>query len=350
MLTSEHTRRGLPFEGGKENWKSPLSVHWSASSVLILAIFGALLFVPVLSYVLGHTYYMDVVSRMMILGLAAVGLNIALGYGGMVSFGHALYLGIGAYAVGVMSAHGIDSGLLHLIAALIIGTAIAIIVGHISLKTSGMAFIMITLAFTQMFYFLAISLKQYGGDDGLPIATRSVLPGLDLNNPYQFYALVFVGLSLAVYLSHRLVRSRFGMVLRGCKQNSRRVYALGFPANRYKLTAYVISAQIVLVAGVLLGNLALFASPSYLSWALSGDLILMCVLGGLGTLVGPLVGAIAFVGLEEFLSTMPIELPGQLSELVMTHWLGFFGVFIVLVVLFLRRGLYGAFVKEAHHD
>lgn len=315
-----------------------------------IAIFFLLCLVPFVSYFLGHTYYLDLVSRIMILGLAAIGLNIILGYGGMVSFGHALYLGVGAYAVGILAQYGVHSALLQLAVAIAVGTAIAYGVGYICLKVSGMAFIMITLAFAQMFYFLAISLKQYGGDDGLQITVRSHVPGIDLSNPYQFYVLVLAILAIVAFLSHRLIRSRFGTVIRGCKQNTRRMYALGFSSKRYQLLAYVISAQIVVLAGVLLANLAMFASPSYMSWTLSGDLILMCVLGGLGTLLGPLVGAAAFVGLEEFLSTMPIALPGNAADLITTHWLGFFGVFIVLVVIFMRRGIYGIFTaKGADH-
>ncbi|TAL76746.1 MAG: branched-chain amino acid ABC transporter permease [Burkholderiaceae bacterium] len=336
---------------GFDNMPPMLQQRRMKASLPAIAIFLALCLVPVVSHFLGHTYYLDLVSRIMILGLAAIGLNIILGYGGMISFGHALYLGVGAYAVGILAQYGVDSALLQLAAALIFGTVIAYGVGYVCLKVSGMAFIMITLAFAQMFYFLAISLKEYGGDDGLQITARSHIPGIDLSNPYQFYVLVLAILAIATYLAHRLVRSRFGTVVRGCKQNSRRMVALGFSARRYQLLAYVISAQIVVLAGVLLANLALFASPSYMSWTLSGDLILMCVLGGLGTLLGPLVGAAAFVGLEEFLSTMPIDLPGNVTDLITTHWLGFFGVFIVLVVLFMRRGIYGIFTaKGAYHD
>ena len=322
---------------------------WRALPAVCICL--AFCLVPVYSYFLGHTYYMELVCRIMILGMAAAGLNLILGYGGMVSFGHALYLGIGAYAVGILAAHGVDSALIQLAAALSIGLCVSCVVGYICLKASGMAFIMITLAFAQMFYFLAISLKQYGGDDGLSIAVRSRLPGMDLDNPFHFYLLVLVLLALVVFALHRIVRSRFGTVIRGCKQNTRRMYALGFPALRYKLCAYVISAQIVVLAGMLLANLALFAAPSYMSWTLSGDLILMCVLGGLGTLIGPVVGAIAFVGLEEFLSTMPLDLPGDLNALVTDHWLGFFGVIVVLVVMFMRSGIYGVFAgKERGHD
>jgi len=246
----------------------------------------------------------------------------------------------------ILSRHAVDAGLVQLGVALSIGLVVACVVGVICLKASGMAFIMITLAFAQMFYFLAISLKQYGGDDGLAIASRSQVPWVDMDSPYQFYALVLVLLAAVVMSSSRLVRSRFGTVIRGCKQNTPRMYALGFPAMRYKLCAYVISAEIVVLAGMLLANLAMFAAPSYMSWTLSGDLILMCVLGGLGTLLGPLVGAVAFVGLEEFLSTMPIDLPGDLEGTIMTHWLGFFGAIVVLVVIFMRRGIYGVFTDR----
>jgi len=214
------------------------------------AVFLALCLVPVAAHLLGQPFWLALVARIMILGLAAVGLNLVLGYGGMVSLGHAMYLGIGAYSVGILSAHGVDSGLVHLAVALAVGAAVALVVGLICLKTSGMAFIMITLAFAQMFYFLAISLKQYGGDDGLTIALHSRVPGLSLDDPYQFYLLVLAVLAAACALCHRLVGSRFGMVLRGSRQNPRRMQALGFPILRYRLAAYVLSAMIVVVAGV----------------------------------------------------------------------------------------------------
>jgi len=313
-------------------------------------VFLALCLVPAVAYWIGQPFWLGLVARIMILGLAAAGLNLVLGYGGMVSLGHAMYLGIGAYSVGILSAHGVEAGAAHLAVALAIGGAVAVAVGFVCLKTSGMAFIMITLAFAQMFYFLAVSLKQYGGDDGLTIAMHSRIPGLDLENPYQFYLLVLGVLAVVCGLSHRLVHSRFGMVLRGSRQNPRRMLALGFPTFRYRLAAYVLSAQIVVVAGFLLANLARFASPSYMSWTLSGDLVLMCVLGGMGTLLGPIVGAAAFVLLEEFLSGMPLDLPPAVADLVRTHWLGFFGAFVVAVVLFARRGLYGALTAGGKAD
>ncbi|MFW7344574.1 MAG: branched-chain amino acid ABC transporter permease [Pigmentiphaga sp.] len=314
------------------------------------AIFLALCAVPAAAHLLGQPFWLGLVARIMILGLAAVGLNLVLGYGGMVSLGHAMYLGIGAYSVGILSAHGVDSGLAHLAVALAAGAAVALIVGLVCLKTSGMAFIMITLAFAQMFYFLAISLKQYGGDDGLTIASHSRVPGLSLDDPYQFYLLVLAVLAIICALCKRLTDSRFGLVLRGSRQNPRRMRALGFPLLRYRLAAYVLSAMIVVMAGVLLANLARFASPSYMSWTLSGDLVLMCVLGGMATLLGPIVGAAAFVLLEEFLSGMPLDLPAGAADLIRTHWLGVFGVFVVAVVLFARRGLYGALAGREDTD
>ncbi|MES2537420.1 MAG: branched-chain amino acid ABC transporter permease [Pseudomonadota bacterium] len=314
-------------------------------AVVVLGLFAVL---PVLLWWGNQTFYLGIVSRIMILGLAAVGLNLILGYGGLVSFGHAMYLGIGAYAVGILSANGYDSAGAHVLWALGIGLFVSALVGWICLKTEGMAFIMITLAFGQMFYFLSISLKQYGGDDGLPVVSRSKLPLVDTANPYSFYYLSFAILLLVLFICYRLVNSRFGFVLQGCKQNERRMKALGFDTYKFKLLAYVLSAEIAVIAGVLLANLAKFASPSYLNWTLSGDLILMCVLGGASSLIGPLIGAAAFVALEDFLSTMPVRLPGEWNDLVTTHWLGIFGVFVVLVVIFVRRGLYGVLQERAN--
>ena len=240
-----------------------------------------------------------------------------------------MYIGIGAYAVGILAFHGVGNGWVQLAAALAVGAVVAAVIGLICLRTSGMAFIMITLAFAQMFYFLAISLKQYGGDDGLTIAARSVFGLFSLASNTALYYFAFGLLVVCLIVFHRLVHSRFGMVLRGCRGNERRMAALGFPVLRYKLTAYVISALVCVVAGVLLANLAKFAAPSYMAWQASGDLIVMIVLGGMGTLIGPVAGAVALLIVEEILSGWT------------THWMIVLGPVIVLIVLTAQRGIYG---------
>lgn len=296
--------------------------------------------VPVASALAAQPFYVTLFTRIMIFALAALGLNLILGYGALVSFGHAMYMGIGAYAVGILSFHGLSSGWLHLLVALGVGGVIALAVGAICLRTAGMAFIMITLAFAQMFFFLGVSLREYGGDDGLQLAQRSDFGLFGLSNPVVLYYLTY-GLLLAVLFAlYRLVHSRFGMVLRGCKSNEQRMKALGFPTLRYKLAAYVISALICVLAGALLANLTRFVAPSYMAWTVSGELIVMIVLGGMGTLFGPVVGAAALLVLEELLSSFKMGV-GWLDTLVGQHWLAFIGLFIVGVVLVLKQGLYG---------
>ena len=220
------------------------AVSWPGIGLLI-----ALGLVPVIAKIIEQPFYVTLFTRVVIFAIAAVGLHLILGYGAMVSFGHALYLGIGAYAVGILSSHGITNGWAHLAAALFVGAIAAAVVGWVCLRTTGVAFIMITLAFAQMFYFLAVSLKTYGGDDGLSIAARSNFGFLDLSNNTVFYYAAFVVLVIVLLLFRMLVASRFGMVIRGCKSNERRMAALGFPTLRYKLTAYVISALVCTVAG-----------------------------------------------------------------------------------------------------
>jgi branched-chain amino acid transport system permease protein len=296
--------------------------------------------VPVLSALAGQTFYVTLFTRIMIFGLAALGLNLILGYGAMVSFGHAMYIGIGAYAVGILTFHGVGSGWAHVAVALSLGAVVALAVGAICLRTSGMAFIMITLAFAQMLFFLAVGLRDYGGDDGLQIPTRSDFGLFSLSNGTVLYYVTFALLVGVLFLMHRLVHSRFGMVLRGCKSNERRMRALGFPTLRYKLVAYVISAMVCVLAGVLLGNLTRFVAPAYMAWTVSGELIVMIVLGGLGTLMGPIIGAAALLLLEEVLSSLKTGI-GWLDQLISQHWLALIGLFIVLVVLVLKQGLYG---------
>lgn len=318
-----------------ERFRSPQL--WFA--VLFLAL---LALVPVIAALIGQPYYVTLFTRITVFGLAAVGLNLILGFGGLVSFGHALYIGIGAYAVAILTYHGITSGYAHLGAALAVGAVSAVLIGLVCLRASGIAFIMITLAFAQMFYFLAVSLRQYGGDDGLAIPSRSDFGVLKLDNAFVLYYLSLALLALTLYGFQRAVHSRFGMVLRGCRSNERRMIALGFPTLRYKLVAYVVSALVCVIAGVLLGNLTRYASPAYMQWIASGDLIVMIVFGGMTTLLGPVVGSAAIVVLEELLTGMRLGLPFGLDGIVNAHWMALLGVLIILVVQTLKQGLYGS--------
>ena len=311
-------------------------------AVLLLAGLGG---VPLFAAWTGESYWVTLFTRILIFALAASGLNLVLGFGAMVSFGHAMYIGIGAYAVGMLSFHGVDNGWWQLLAALSVGGVVALAVGAICLRTSGMAFIMITLAFAQMLFFLAVSLRDYGGDDGLRLNGRSQFGGLDLESADALYYLAY-GLLLAVLgFFARLVPSRFGMVLRGCRSNARRMASLGFPTFRYRLSAYVISALVCVLAGMLLANLARFISPSYMAWTVSGELIVMTVLGGLGTLIGPVAGAAGLLLLEELLTSVKLGVP-WLDDLLNQHWLALIGLFIVVVVLVLKQGLYGWLVAR----
>src|SRR5450755_1145205 len=225
-----------------------ITLRWLSAAAVIAAL-GA---VPLICALIGQPFYVTLVSRMMIFALAALGLNLILGYGGLISFGHALYIGIGAYAVGILSYHGITNGYVHLGVALGAGLGLAVLIGSVCLRVSGVGFIMITLAFAQMFYFLAISLKQYGGDDGYALESRSNFGWLDLGDNTTLYYVIYALLVLVLILFYRLVNARFGMVLRGSKSNDRRMRALGFPTLPFKLIAYVISALVCVIAGVLL--------------------------------------------------------------------------------------------------
>jgi branched-chain amino acid transport system permease protein len=226
-----------------------------------------------------------------------------------------------------------------------VGALVALGVGAICLRTSGMAFIMITLAFAQMLYFLAVSLREYGGDDGMQLKGRSLLGPLDLNNPTLLYYLAYALLLAVLVAFWRLVHARFGMVLRGCRSNERRMASMGFATFRYKLSAYVISALVCVLAGMLMANLTRFVAPSYMAWTVSGELIVMTVLGGLGTLIGPIAGAAALLLVEEALSSLKLGVP-WLDNAINQHWLALIGIFIVLVVLVLKQGIYGWLVAK----
>ena len=302
---------------------------WKAGTIVPLAIFLLFILVPVWGHFTDHNFYVAYFARILIYAIAVVALNLALGFGGLVSLGHALFMGLGAYSVALPAFYGIDNGWVHLFFCLASCAVAGLITGAISLRTSGIGFIMITLAFAQMGYFLFVSLKQYGGDDGTSISHTSQFFGLDLGGVYEVYIVALILLMLATWWTARLRVSPFGMVLRGARQNTRRVRAVGFPANHYLLASYVLSAMLCGVAGMLLANLNAFASPSTLSWIISGDLVVMLVLGGIGTVFGPMLGALAFLGLEEIL------------KMFTDHWLAVFGLVIVFIGLLGKAGIAG---------
>lgn len=301
--------------------------------VVPLLVCGALFLVPFVAHAADQPFYVAFFARIVIYAIAATALNLALGYGGLVSLGHALFIGLGAYSVALPAFHEIDNGWIHLLICVLSCGAVGWITGAISLRTTGIAFIMITLAFAQMGYFVFVSLKNYGGDDGTTIAMTSKFFGADLGKPDVVYGVALLVLCALLCWMARLRVSPFGMVLRGARQNARRVNAIGFPARRYQLCAYVLSAILCGIAGMLLANLNAFASPSTMSWTVSGDLIVMVVLGGIGTVFGPLLGAVSFLGLEEILK--------GLTE----HWMAVFGPAIVLIALLGKAGIVGLLEK-----
>jgi len=299
-------------------------------TLVALVCLAALALVPPIAAMADAQFYVQVFARVMIFAIAALSLDLILGYGGLVSFGHAAYLGIGAYAVGILAYHGVTSGVAHFAVALAASAIAAAAIGFVSLRTSGVYFIMITLAFGQMVYYLGVSLRQYGGDDGLSIARPSDFGGLlDLADPTTLYYFVFACLALFLYLGSRAVRSRFGVLLQGIRSNERRMTALGFPTFRYKLAAFVVAGAVCGVAGALFANLTLFVSPSIMHWTRSGEIMMMVILGGMGTLFGPVLGAAAYLLLESVLA--------RWSE----HWQAILGPLLIVIVLFSKSGLIG---------
>jgi len=299
--------------------------------VLTIAVFVALALAPLFApWITGERYILGLLARVMIFAIAAVSLDLILGYGGLVSFGHAAFVGLGAYAVGILSAHGITDVTVVLPVTLAVCALFAVGTGAVAVRTRGVYFIMITLAFGQMAYYTATSLAQYGGDDGLRLDHRSTLFGTPIaTDPLAFYYVVFGALLFFYLLTRVIVSSRFGRVLRAARQNPVRVETLGFNVGQVRLTAYVIAGMIAGVSGFLLANHILFVSPAYMSWQRSGELIVMVVLGGMGTLHGAVIGSLAFLLIEEFLST------------ITEHWKVIFGPMLILVVLFARGGLLG---------
>lgn len=306
--------------------------------VLALAVLAAL---PVLARAGGAPALIGLATQVVIYAIAAMSLNLILGYGGLVSFGHAAFFGLGGYTVGILYQHfaedtaflgllpGSDAFLVAIPAAMLVAGLAAAAIGAVSLRTGGVQFIMITLAFAQMLFFLFVSLKTYGGDDGLMMRRRDTLPFLDTRDPTSFYLLCLGLAALWLAFTARIVRSRFGMVLEGLRQNERRMAAMGVPAFRYRLAAFVIAGMGAGLAGALMANHLRFVSPDMLHWTRSGELMMMVILGGVGTLTGPVLGAATLVLLETLLAAQT------------EYWQLPVGLVLLAVVLFTRGGLDG---------
>ncbi|MGF1628015.1 MAG: branched-chain amino acid ABC transporter permease [Kiloniellaceae bacterium] len=319
------------------------------NAVLALALLAA----PLVAVALDEPFYVSLASRVAILALAGVGLNLALGTGGMVSFGHAAFFGLGGYVAGIAALHafegsaflawpvevgGSESMLVVWLVAILVTAVVALGIGAVSLRTSGVYFIMITLAFAQMIYYFAISLPTYGGEDGLSIYLRGGLPLVDSGDPLSFFLVCYLLLLLALYLSHRLVGSRFGAALQCARMNPQRLATLGIAPFPVKLTAFTISAAVTGLAGALFAELNGFVSPAMLSWQRSGEIIIFVILGGVGRLFGPVAGAALFILLESFI--------GGWTD----RWQLVLGLILLAVVLFARGGVVGLLAGKARHD
>ena len=312
-----------------------LSDGLARNRLLVLILAGFALF-PFYTGIADLPFWNDLAMRIMILGMAAMGLNLVLGYGGMVSFGHAAFVGIGAYAVGISQFYGLDNGWVHVLISLFACGVLGLVIGFLALRTTGIYFIMITLAFAQMLYFLFVSLEQFGGDDGMSIDRADFMP-IDLWDPLRLYYLIWVTLLLVSLFLMVIVRSRFGVVLEAIRSNESRVEAMGLVPLRFKITGYVISAMICGLAGTMFASWQEYVSPDIMHWTRSGELMIIIILGGIGTLAGPLLGAVAFLLLEEWLP----ELMHLVAPAYAENWMIIFGPVLIAVVLFARGGLTG---------
>jgi branched-chain amino acid transport system permease protein len=293
---------------------------------LIPVLFLFLGVIPFIAQAAGEPFYVTFFARVLVYALAACALNVVLGFAGLVSFGHALFIGLGCYTVGILTQYGITSGWIQLAACIVLCGVVAALVGSVCLRTSGIGFIMITLAFAQMFYFLMVSLTVFGGDDGLNINEPSDFTVFQLSGNVEVYWAAWTLLLLTTIFLARFKRSPFGMVLQATHINPRRVDAFGYSVFRIQLAAYVLSGILTGIAGFLLANLTAFASPSYMAWQVSGELIVMLVIGGIGMVTGPIFGAVAFLVMEELFKGLT------------QHWMLIMGPVIVLIALAGRNG------------
>ncbi len=321
----------------------------SRETIVNLVIAALFLAAPFTAQAAGETFYLTLLTRVAILALAATGLNIALGLGGLVSFGHAAFFGIGGYCAGILAIHAFNAEPLIFglpgtklmpviwVVSLAVAGIAALPIGAISLRTSGVYFIMITLAFAQMIFYFAISWPAYGGEDGLSFYVRNAFPGVNTLRPMPFLLICYGVLAVALVFFQLLRDSRFGAALQASRQNEVRLAAVGIAPYRVKLVAFVVSAMITGVAGALYADLNRFVSPAMLSWQMSGELIVLIILGGTGRLLGPLAGAIVYVVIEYAL--------GGVTE----RWQFFLGLILLGVVLFARGGLIGVLAGRARH-
>lgn len=321
--------------------------------VINLLILGVLLAVPLFALAMDEPFIITLATKAAVLALAGVGLNLALGQGGLVSFGHAAYFGVGGYAMGILASHaqsytpimetpflieGTKSMLVIWLVAIVASALVALLVGALSLRTSGVYFIMVTLAFGQMLYYFAISWPAYGGEDGLSIYVRNGFPGLNTLDPIQFFGLCFAVLLVVLFLVNLLNKSPFGLALNGAHQNEERARTVGINVYRLRLTAFVISGAITGLAGALFADLNRFVSPTMFSWHTSGEIMVFIILGGVARLCGPVAGAAVYILLEHIL--------GGLSE----YWHIYLGTILLFVVLFAKGGVVGGLSrKEVRH-
>ena len=295
--------------------------------------------------VVAEAYYLSFASRILVYALAATSLNLVLGYGGMISFGHAAFVGTGAYVSSIFIAEGIASAWIGWPAAVAASALAALVIGAVSLRTRGVYFIMITLAFAQMMFFLVNSMKAYGGDEGLTLPARATGLGIDLGSDLGFYYVALAALAAAVYGLHRLSRSRFGRVIQAIRENEARAEAIGFPVYRYKLACFVIAGAVGGLAGVLLASHGKYVNPNVLHWTQSGTLMVMVILGGVGRLWGGVVGAAALLGLEDLIANHRVDwLAAWLPNYQQHASLGV-GVVLLAIVLFAPQGIAGAFAR-----
>jgi len=312
-----------------------------------IALFVLLAAFPLVMQAVDGMFYVSLASRILIYAIAATSLNLVLGYGGMVSFGHAAFFGAGAFVVGILAVEGVRSAWIAWPAAIAVAALAAVVIGAMSLRTRGVYFIMITLAFAQMIYYIFVSLKSYGGDDGLSMPGRStVAADVTLSGDFLWYYLVLAVLALVMYGLHRLVHSRFGRVIDAIRENEARAEAIGFPVYRYKLLCFVIAGAIAGLAGALIANQSSYVSPSLLHWIQSGTLMIMVILGGVGTLWGGVIGAAVLLGLEHLIADYRIGWLASLAPNYQDHAGLAVGAVLLLIVMLAPEGIAGLFRKR----
>jgi branched-chain amino acid transport system permease protein len=297
-----------------------------------LGVLALAIIIPVL---FAGSYSLGLITETLIFAIAAMSLDLLMGYGGLVSFGHAAFFGLGAYGTVLIAVKLGFSAWISALCGIGIATVGAAAIGFFCVRMTGVAFLMLTLAFAQLIFSVGVKWRAIGGSDGIGGLVKPDFIKWSLGDPLTMYLFTLAIFALALAAMRGIIASQFGHALVGLRENETRMRAMGFPTQRIRLVAFILAGFFAGIAGALYALFTGFISPDALSWGMSGMLLLMVVLGGAGSLVGPAIGAGVFLLMKHFVSSHT------------QHWLLVVGIIFVCCVMFFRQGIWGMLKRQA---